>query len=159
MPAFIGIFLFLLSACFAVASFHHTSSLLAVPISLSGFKKVSRNNESVPDKRQVINPLLSSSYSKKTGMSLGHSVHAAPCCLSILFDRGTQNKAAQFLENSRLVISHLKCSWSLVSLCLLLHQQKSDALSLENTRTTVWAVFWYYWLFLVSQKSSLQILP
>lgn len=116
MPAFIGIFLFLLSACFAVASFHHTSSLLAVPISLSGFKKVSRNNESVPDKGQVINPLLSSSYSKKTGMSLGHSVCAAPCCLSILFDRGTQNRAAQFLDNSRLVISHLKCSWSLVSL-------------------------------------------
>lgn len=62
--------------------------MLAVPICLggNGFEKVSRNNESIPDKEHVTNPLLSSSCSKKTGMSLGHSVRAAPCCLSVPFD-------------------------------------------------------------------------
>lgn len=119
---------------------HHTSSLLAVPISLNGngFEKVSGNDQSIPGNKKVTNPLLSSSCSKKTRMSLRHNVHTATCCLLVLLKELLGSKTAQFLEKE------LSCSKSsqmqlmfLLFSCLLLHQRKPDA-----WQALIWLSVW-----------------
>lgn len=97
VPSFKGVCFFLLSTCFTVPSLYHVSFLLAASFFFFFFWMAvdlrkcletigALRGSSITDNRKEANPLLWN-CSKKTGMSLGLSVHTAPWCLSVHLKR------------------------------------------------------------------------